>query len=107
MDTTNLSTFAPGTTIFEESNLFQKGGESLHVNSSEQSVGIIRKLMGSSKHWCMLYATVKYVADLPETTIDVARRNTSASVQVVSTPRNELSNPTQSKSDVLAEGNLT
>ena len=51
----------------------------------------------------MLYATVKHLAGRPEQAIDVARRDSSASVKVVLTPRNELSEPTQNKVDVLVE----
>ena len=45
---------------------------------------------------------MKYLADLREETIVVVKRDSSASVNVVLTPRNELSDSTQSKSNVLA-----
>ena len=45
---------------------------------------------------------MKYLADLREETIVVEKRDSSASVNVVLTPRNELSEPTQNKSNVLA-----
>ena len=67
---------------------------------------MICELIEASNHVCVLHFTVKYLADVPEQTIDVARRDSSASVKVVLTPRNEHSNPTQRKSSVLADGNL-
>ena len=76
-----------GTTIFDHVTLRQKGGESnMHFNSMTQSLRMIEKLIELSNHWCMPYATVqKFPADLPEQTIDVARRNNSVSVKVVLT----------------------
>ena len=41
----------------------------------------------------MLHATIKSLADLPEHTVDLARRDSSASL----TPRNDLSKLTQNR----------
>ena len=52
----------------------------------------------------MLFATVKYMADLPELSLNIAKQDSSAKVTVVSTRRSKLRAPTQSKVGVLAEG---
>ena len=68
----------------------RNGKSNIHFNSSEQSVSTSCKLTESSNHLCMHHATMKYLTDLLQQTLDVARRASHA----------------QSRSDVLAEGNL-
>ena len=43
---------------------------------------------------------------LTTTIFDTASESSSANVNIVSTPHDELSNPTQLRADTLAEGNL-
>ena len=54
----------------------------------------------------MLYGTVRYIANLPEQKLHVAKRDSSANVNVVLATHSTLNTPTQCRTEVLAEGIL-
>ena len=46
----------------------------IHCNASEQSISMLGKLIESVNHLCILFATIGYTDDLPEQTLDTARK---------------------------------
>ena len=67
---------------------------------------MICELIESVNHFCMLFASPKYMYDLPAEASDTPRDTRSAKVNSVLTPREELNNPVQDRADTLAQGNL-
>ena len=63
----------------------------MHINASDQSISMISKLIESANHLCMLFASIKHMADLSEQSPNVAKQDSSTKGKVVSTPHSELS----------------
>ena len=54
-----------------------KVATNIHFNASEESANVVRKLVESATSLCMLFASLKYMANLPEETLDTARETSS------------------------------
>ena len=66
------------------------------------SVSMICWLIGSANNHCILFATTKYLDELPQKTLIEAKE--SSSTQVKLTPREQVSCPAPETDDPLAEG---